>query len=105
SDGAERFTTHLASAGLFDTLLVCVEIRGRESRGLVIRAQRVVTLVAARLGDGVDDPALKIAMLRADAQAVHVQGFDPIDAQGEKVAAESRVVDGHAVDLVVVRYA
>ena len=104
-DGPEDLATQLAPAGLLDSLFVRVEIRCGESRGLEVRSERVTTLVAAGLGDGVDDTALEIAVLRADAQPAHLDGLDPVDAQRKKVAAEPRMVHGDAIELIIVRNA
>src|SRR5439155_2798644 len=101
-DRAQRLSAHLVPARLLDAFLAGVDVRGGQPLRLVVRAQRRPAVIGSRFGDCVDDAALKIAVLGAGPQSGNVNGVDPVHAERQKVAAESRMVYRESVELIVV---
>src|SRR6185503_20143021 len=77
-DGSGRLAARLAPTGLLDPLLVRVEVRGGEPLGLVVGSQRRAAVIRPGLRDGVDDTALKVAVLGARAEAANLEGRHPV---------------------------
>src|SRR5687767_12646536 len=92
--------------------VVRLPARGLESLWPRVAVKRAVKLLAARLGDDIDDAALRLAILRLEAARLHLHLLDErrIDAHADRAevaredaeAAEGRVGDVDSVGYVKV---